>query len=80
MLAKHQSDNLKNCFTRLWLCSDPLIRNAEPLLYCRSCNLKGHKTITCSNNKEKYNDPKNLEEFYLSILLDTDLMSDDENI
>lgn len=36
--------------------------------------------MSCPNNNDKYNDPKNQEEFYLSILLDTDLLSDDENV
>ena len=37
------------------------------------------RTISCSKYKEQYNNPKHQEEFYLSILLDTDFLSDDDN-
>ena len=47
-----QEDNLSDCFSRLWLQSDPLIRvSGRKTKSCRYCKQNSHFTVSCPEKK-----------------------------
>ena len=42
-----QATNLNDCLVRLWLRSDPIIRNARKLSPCSRCDSCEHNTVSC---------------------------------
>ena len=64
-----QQSNLEDCITRLWLRSDPTIRNSGPSKRrCSRCSLADHFTVSCPQKLQKLQTTSTLDEFYLSCL------------
>ena len=65
-----QSANLDDCLSRLWLRSDPGIRDAEPKPYCSRCSSDRHFTVSCSKKIVlEVQSSQTLDEYYLSLLI-----------
>ena len=67
----HQTANLNDCLSRLWLNSDPKIRDAAPKPKCSKCHETGHHTVSCpsKNLPEVIYSAATIDEYFLSLLL-----------
>ena len=65
-----QTANLEDCISRLWLRSDPGIRESLIKPVCKLCHQADHYTVSCPKNKlETVDNPVTSDEYYLNILL-----------
>ena len=67
----HQTANLNDCLSRLWLNSDPKIWDAAPKPKCSKCHETGHHTVSCpsKNLPEVIYSAATIDEYFLSLLL-----------
>ena len=66
----NQTTNLEDCITRLWLRSDPGIRNAAPKSLCTRCSSRNHYTVSCpEKSRPEVQSSQTIDEYYLSLLL-----------
>ena len=66
----NQSANLEDCLTRLWLHSDPGIRDAAPKTVCSRCSSGSHYSVSCPTKiSPEFQSSQTRDEYYLSILL-----------
>ena len=64
-----QSANIEDCLTRLWLRSDPLIRDSGPAQpTCKRCH-GSHFTVSCPQKSVLQSSTLPLVEYYLSQLI-----------
>ena len=67
-----QSTNLEDCLTRLWLRSDPKMRDAGPKANCSRCKSTGHFTVSCPQKRllsSTIHSSQSLDDYYLSAIL-----------
>ena len=64
-----QDLNMEDCITRLWLQSEPSIRNLKPRPHCKRCKKEGHFTVSCPEKMQPTFDVISYDAHYLSILL-----------
>ena len=66
----NQEANLEDCITRLWIRSDPLIRDTAPKPTCTRCKTEGHFTVSCPLKSAKvFDSTQTLDDYFLSLLL-----------
>ena len=71
---RSQRENITDTFSRLWIRSDPLIRQQAPRPICGKCAKQGHYTVSCPTKKKKLGTAStvlNFVEHNISILLRT---------
>ena len=66
-----QEANLEDCLQRLWLKSDPGIREASVKMKCKLCATEGHYTVSCplKSTMSQTLNPLNQDEFFIAQLL-----------
>lgn len=66
----NQTANLQDCLLRLWLRSDPGIRNSAVKPSCRLCSEVGHHTVACPKKcSPDGSDSPSLDDYYLSLIM-----------
>ena len=64
------STNLEDCLTRMWLHSDPGIRDAAPKSVCSRCSSGSHYSVSCPEKiSPEVQSSQTKDEYYLSMLL-----------
>ena len=66
-----QETNLSDCLTRLWLRSDPVIQNEAFKPLCSKCKLFRHFSVSCPAKNLVVDSVLSLDEFYLSVLVES---------
>ena len=64
-----QSRNLTDYLTRLWIRSDPCIRESAPKQSCSRCSEIGHPTVSCPMKTKPVLSSNTIDEHFLSLLL-----------
>ena len=66
----NQAVDLEDCLTRIWLHSDPGIRDAAPKSLCSRCSSGSHYSVSCREKiSPEAQSSQTKDEYYLSLLL-----------